>query len=98
MDGNFGISGAIAEMLMQSHAGEIALLPACPQAWAKKGSFSGLRSRGGYRVDCAWKEGKVTSFHVVADKALDKNAKVKVRVNGEVREIVPESSTQVRGL
>ncbi len=98
MDGNFGISGAIPEMLLQSHAGEIALLPACPKAWAKKGSFSGLRARGGYRVDCAWEEGKVTSFHVVADKALDKNARVKVRVNGEVREIAPESSTQVRGL
>ncbi len=92
MDGNFGISGAIAEMLMQSHAGEIALLPACPRAWAKKGSFSGLRARGGYRVDCAWEEGKVTSFHVVADKALDKTAKVRVRVNGEVREIIPEEA------
>ena len=77
MDGNFGITGAIPEMLLQSHAGEIALLPACPQAWAKKGSFSGLRARGGYRVDCAWKDGKVTSFHIIADKAPDKSAKVK---------------------
>ncbi len=91
MDGNFGISGAIAEMLLQSHAGEIALLPACPQAWAKRGSFSGLRARGGYKVDCTWEDGKVTSFHIVADKAPDKSVKVKVRVNGEIREIAPES-------
>jgi len=90
MDGNFGISGAIAEMLLQSHAGELALLPACPKAWAKTGSFHGLRARGGYQVNCSWIDGKVTSFQVVADKAPDKGAKVKVRVNGEVREIVPE--------
>jgi alpha-L-fucosidase 2 len=106
MDGNFGISGAIPEMLLQSQApstgsgqapstgsgqgGEIALLPACPKAWAQKGSFMGLRARGGYKVDCTWEDGKVTSFHIVADKALDKNAKVKVRVNGELREVSPE--------
>jgi alpha-L-fucosidase 2 len=90
MDGNFGISGAIPEMLLQSHAGEIVLLPACPKAWAKQGSFSGLRARGGYRVDCQWSDGKVTSYRIVADKAAEKAAKVKVRVNGEVREIVPE--------
>jgi alpha-L-fucosidase 2 len=90
MDGNFGISGAIPEMLLQSHAGEMALLPACPKAWARKGSFIGLRARGGYKVDCTWEDGKVTSFHIVADKAPDKNAKVKVRVNGEIREVSPE--------
>ena len=90
MDGNFGITGAIAEMLLQSHAGEIALLPACPKTWAKKGSFSGLRARGGYKVDCTWEDGRVTSLHIIADKAPDKAAKVKVRVNGEVREVLPE--------
>jgi alpha-L-fucosidase 2 len=41
-------------------------------------------------VDCTWEDGKVTSFHIVADKALDKNAKVKMRVNGELREVSPE--------
>jgi alpha-L-fucosidase 2 len=90
MDGNFGITGAVAEMLLQSHAGEIALLPALPKDWAQEGSFVGLRARGGYRVDCAWKDGQVTTFRVVADKARNKSAKVKLRVNGEVREISPE--------
>jgi alpha-L-fucosidase 2 len=82
MDGNFGITGAMAEMLLQSHAGEIALLPALPKAWAVSGSFSGLRARGGYTVDCEWKDGKVTSYRIRSAKA----ATVKVRVNGELME------------
>lgn len=83
MDGNFGISGAIAEMLMQSHAGEINLLPALPQRWAQKGSFSGLRARGGFEVDCNWEDGKVTNYKVYSAKPQQ----VKVRVNGELKEI-----------
>ncbi len=90
LDGNFGISGAIAEMLLQSHAGEIALLPALPPAWAQQGSFTGLRARGGYQVSCQWQDGQVTHFRVVADKAPDKHATVRLRVNGEVREVVPQ--------
>jgi alpha-L-fucosidase 2 len=61
------------------------------KAWARKGSFAGLRARGGYRVDCAWEDGKVTAFHIIADKAPDKSAKVKVRVNGEARDLSPET-------
>lgn len=86
MDGNFGISAAMAEMLIQSHAGEIDLLPAIPQRWAEEGSFTGLCARGGYEVDCAWKSGKVISYHVRSKV----NNPVKVRVNGEVKEVVPE--------
>jgi alpha-L-fucosidase 2 len=89
MDGNFGITGAIPEMLLQSHAGEIALLPACPKAWAVSGSFTGLRARGGYAVDCTWKNGKVTSYRIVADRTLNPKAPVKVRVNGELKSVVP---------
>jgi hypothetical protein len=83
MDGNFGIPAAMAEMLMQSHTGEIHLLPAIPESWAAKGSFMGLKSRGGYTVECNWENGKVTSYKVYS---LEPH-QVKVRVNGELQEI-----------
>jgi len=88
MDGNFGISGAIAEMLLQSHAGEIALLPAIPKAWAANGSFMGLRARGNFTVDASWQDGKVTSFHIRSPNPRP----VKVRVNGELKTV--EALTQ----
>ena len=83
MDGNFGISAAMAEMLLQSHAGEIVRRPALPPRWAATGSFHGLRARGGHTVDCQWKDGKVVDFKIRSTTP----AKVKVRVNGEVRTV-----------
>jgi len=83
LDGNFGISGAIAEMLLQSHAGEIQLLPAVPKSWAADGSFSGLKARGGFTVDCKWHNGKVISYTIRSAKPM----KLKLRVNGAVKEI-----------
>jgi alpha-L-fucosidase 2 len=77
IDGNFGGTAAVAEMLLQSHAGEIHLLPALPPAWAE-GSVRGLRARGGVEVAASWRNGRVVHATLTASQ----DGEHRVRVNG----------------
>ena len=83
IDGNFGITAGIAEMLVQSQAGEIELLPALPTEWPT-GKISGLRARGGYEVGIKWQDGKLASATI---KNVSGDGKIKIRYGNKTVEL-----------
>lgn len=93
IDGNLGITAGVCETLLQSHAGEISLLPAVPPQWPS-GSFSGLKARGGFEISAVWKDGKPVAAKI---KSLNGNALV-LRIPGNPRELAISRGNQSRKL
>jgi len=81
IDGNFGCTAGIAEMLMQSQEGAIHLLPALPSFW-KEGTINGLISRGGYQIDMTWKNNKVSELKITAKRDGNCRLRLQSKIKG----------------
>lgn len=100
IDGNFGGAAGIAELLLQSHAGELALLPALPAAWSG-GKARGLRARGALTVDIEWEDGLLKEARMTAMKSGEcrvRYSKSAIVIYEENRLLLESSSTVAAAL
>ena len=92
IDASFGYTAGIAESLLQSHAGEISLLPALPETWSS-GAVTGLRARGGFTVDMKWENRRLVSAAI----RHPEGGSCHVRYNGKVEKIeVPKGGSFIK--
>ena len=87
IDGNFGGTAGAAEMLLQSHDGEIHVLPALPKAWAE-GAFRGLRARGGVEVDAVWRAGKILKVTLRSSRSGSCNVRLQGAADTQVIQLM----------
>lgn len=90
IDGNFGGTAGVAEMLIQSQSDKITLLPAIPQQW-NTGEFRGLKTRGGFTVDAKWEHGKVIEFSISSEKGGETTVSTN---SGEIRVMLQPSESR----
>ena len=98
IDGNFGYTAGVTEMLLQSHAGYIQLLPALPDAWPE-GSVKGLKARGNFEISCCWKEGilqEATIKSIIGNPCQIRTSLPVVVMNGK-KEIARSVPVEVNG-
>lgn len=88
VDGSFGVTAGITEMLMQSHEGVIDLLPALPAAW-RAGAFNGVCARGAFTLDMQWREGRIHRVEVLSKKGgpCRIHPRVKVEITAESKQL-----------
>ncbi len=82
IDGNFGVTAGVAEMLVQTENGKLLLLPALPSEW-KRGRFTGLRAKGDLTVSAAWENGEITEYSITSGHSQE----ITVVVNGEEKTV-----------
>ena len=92
IDATFGYTAGVAESLLQSHTGEIILLPALSETWPE-GSVTGLRARGGYEVNISWKNGKLLSAEI---KNINGEESIPVRYKEQVKTITVQPGKTVK--